>query len=308
MRTIPLEFINSNGLVLRGFLHEPQILPGISGKNLIVFPNGGLMGCEGDFRAYVRIARYLAKLGFYVLRISPSGLGMSNGIIEPCKRPELFIKVETGLFVEDIKAAVKYIKSQMTFDSITLAGICGGAISAFIAASQIKEVDNVIPIGIPTLLDNSEGDYDARIPVEEAKFIFKTYINKFLSPVAWLRLLMGKSDSKTIKMLIHKLVLRKKIAVETKDQKNGFTVNHEFVSASEKVFGNKKVLFIFGSADGFIWEFKNYFESKYFPYENERPYDSYVIQNANHMLTWVEMQEEAAQKISDWLVMRNRKH
>ncbi len=306
MRTIIIEFNNPEALVLRGFLHIPQTIKSISRKDLIIFPNGGLMGCEGDFRAYVRISRYLVEHGFYVFRFSPSGLGMSDGIIEPCKRPDLFIQVETGLFVDDIKAAVEYIKSQMIFDSITLSGICGGAISAFIAASQIQDIDYVIPIGIPTVLDNSEGDYNARVPVEEAKFIFKTYTNKFLSPKAWIRLLAGKSDWQTIKMLINKLILRKQIAIDNKDQKKGFAVNSRFISAARKIFGNKKILFIFGSADGFIWEFKNYFENKYFPNENERPYDLQIIQNGNHMLTWVEMQEEAAKKIYEWLSGQHR--
>jgi hypothetical protein len=304
MKTSLIEFNNRNGLLLRGFFHEPEQLRG-SLKDLVVFPNGGLMGCEGDFRAYVRIARYLVENGFYVLRFSPHGLGLSDGAIYDCKRSELFVKVAIGIFVEDIKAAVKFIQSEMVFDSITLTGVCGGAISSFIAASQIKEVNNVIPIGMPIVLDNSEGDYNARIPIEEAKFILQAYTSKIISPLAWLRLVLGKSDWQTIKMLFNKIILKKEVNVDSNQLKSGFSINQEFIKAAGKIIGKKNIMFIFGNTDISYIEFNKYFLKRYFSDDEDLPFDMYIINNGNHMLTWVEMQKEAAETICAWINMKN---
>jgi hypothetical protein len=305
MKTRLIEFTNRNGLLLRGFFHEPEQLCG-SRKDLVVFPNGGLMGCEGDFRAYVRITRYLVENGFYVLRFSPFGLGLSDGQIEDSKRVDLFIKIETGMFVDDIKTAVEFVQSKMVFNSITLAGVCGGAISSFIAASQIDDVKNVIPIGMPIVLDNAEGDYSTRIPEEEAKFIFKIYMSKFFSPRAWWRFTNGKSDWQTIRMIFNKLIIKKKDIISNDQLINGFSINKEYTKAAEKIIGNKNILFIFGNTDiGYI-EFNNYFLKRYFSDDEDRPFDIHILNNGNHMLTWVEMQKEAAETICTWLNMKNR--
>jgi pimeloyl-ACP methyl ester carboxylesterase len=307
MKTRLIEFPNRNGLLLRGFFHEPEHSHG-SPKDLVVFPNGGLMGCEGDFRAYVRIARYLVENGFYVFRFSPFGLGLSDGLIEDCKRVDLFIKIETGMFVEDIKAALKFVKSGMVFNSITLAGVCGGAISSFIAASQIDDVKNVIPIGMPIVLDNADGDYKTRIPEEEAKFIFKIYMSKFFSPLAWWRFMRGKSDWQTIKMIFNKLIIKEKDYISNDQLMNGFSINKEYIKAAGKNIGKKNILFIFGNTDISYIEFNNYFLKGYFFDDEDRPFDMHILNNGNHMLTWVEMQKEAAEKICAWLNIKNREN
>jgi len=296
-----VEFTNRNGKILRGFFYAPKLpLRGFR-KDLIVFPNGGLMGCEGDFRAYVRMARFLIDKGFYVFKFSPSGLGLSEGLIDSCKRNDLFTKIETGLFVEDIKSSIDYITSQEKFDSIAITGVCGGAISAFISASQIKEVDFVIPIGMPIILDSDDVDYNERMPKEQAKFILKTYYSKFLSPIAWWRFINGKSDWQTIKMILTKLIVWKKNNVENDIDERGVTPNPEFFKSARKIIGNKKILFIYGDTDWIYWEFEKHFIKKYFSNANNRQFDIYLISNGNHMLTWVEMQDNATKKIYEWL-------
>lgn len=301
MNTELIEFANRNGLKLHGFFHEPEVSLRGQRKDLIIFPNGGLMGCEGDFRAHVRIARLLVENGFYIFRFSPSGLGLSEGMIDACRREELGVKICTGMFVEDIKIAVEFIQSKMSFDSITLAGICGGAISAFISAAQIKEVNNVILIGMPIVLDSEEGDYVARIPKEQAKFILKTYTNKLFSISAWFRFVSGKSDWQTIKMIINKLLMRRQACIDEDNTEKGFKTNPDFLKAARKIIGNKNVIFIFGDTDWIVWEFENYFINKYFADKKNMPFDFFKITNANHMLTWVEMQETAAKKICTWV-------
>ncbi len=294
-------FPNRDGILLRGLFHQPDTCLRGSRKDLVVFPNGGLMGCEGDFRAYVRIARHLSENGLYVLRFSPSGLGFSDGIVDECRRNIFFTKIETGLFVDDIQKALDFIRTEMEFDTITIAGICGGAISAFISASQINEVQNVISIGMPTILDNDEVDYNVRMPKEQAILILKTYYSKLFSPFSWWRFIRGKSDWVTLKMIFNKLILRKKTGVNSEDSEKISITNPEFYKASRKILGQKNVLFIYGDTDWIYWEFVKHFADKYYPDKNKRPFDSYLISNGNHMLTWVEMQEDAAKKIYSWL-------
>lgn len=303
METI-IEFLNERKEILRGILHTPSmdLIGGL--RHLVVFPNGGVMGAEGDYRAHLSIARHLTRNGLYVLRFSPAGLGYSEGSIANCRQKNLFAQIETGLFVQDIKAAIKFVKSLDHFDSIILSGVCGGAISSYLAAAVIEEISAVITIGIPVVLDEDDLDYSLRMPGDEAKLTLKPYLEKIFSWKAWMRLVLLKSDIKKIyaAALVYFSPNKLRYFDLEKDNKNKFKINPYFIDASNKLLKKKKkILFIFGKNDGFWLEFERFYLKRYFINYTILPFDFYLSPNANHMLTWSEMQSDVSCKIIGWI-------
>jgi len=297
-----VQFPNERGEVLRGVLHSPEIGDESRKKTIVIFPNGGVMGCEGDYRAHVSMARHLARSGYYVLRFSPSGLGYSDGDIPNCRQKNLYVQVEYGLFVADIRAAVKFVQTIESISSITLSGICGGAMSSFLAAAELKEVQYVIPIGIPVLLDNDDINYEVRLPADEAKLMVKIYHQKLFSPKAWVRLLTKKSDIQKIKGAILALFRPKGAYISTGNEIGKFAENPNFFKAARRIFkARKKVLFVFGASDGFWWEFQRLFLKRYYAEVKDAPFDLYLSPGANHMLSMPEMQVDVVQAMLAWM-------
>jgi hypothetical protein len=298
-----IQFYNSRNETIRGILHTPELIRDNIGRRLIIFPNCGLVGCEGDFRSYVIMARKLVGAGYAVLRFSPSGLGYSDGNISDCRTKELFQKLESGLFVPEIKAAISFAKSAYSYTSITLSGICGGAISCFLAAAELSEIESIIPISIPVVLDRDDADYNARLPADEAKLRIKTYSSKFLSIKAWLRLLSGKSDSAAITAAITAIVKGKWGSyLDNGGKDSKFCTNPYFLKAAQKnIDAKKKMLFVFGENDGFWWEFRKLYLDQHYGDDQPYPFDIYISPRSNHMLSMREMQDDVATSMISWL-------
>ena len=296
-----INFTNKDGKTLRGIFHSPNIKNENNKKEIFIFPNGGIMGCEGDFRAHVRIAMRLSAAGYYVFRFSPSGTGNSDGFIPDCRKKDLFNQIELGLFVSDMIAAIKYIKSISKFDSIALTGICGGAITSLLSAAELKEVTHVIPIGVPVYLDSAQNDYSKRISVQQAEITLLDYFNRLISLKSWLRILTLKTDFGTIKNALFRVAKNKIDKFLNRELDDYFPGNPKFFSAAKSILRKQiKVLFIFGGNDNFWIEFKKHYLDKYFTNTNP-PFDYYLVPGGNHMLTIVEMQNDAVDTIIRWM-------
>jgi alpha/beta superfamily hydrolase len=297
-----IQFPNERGEMLRGVLHTSESLNPAGTKQLVIFPNGGVMGSEGDYRAHVSMARHLAKGGYHVIRFSPAGLGYSEGQISDCGQKNLYNQIENGLMVADIRAAVNFAGTLDSFSSITLSGICGGAISSFLAAAEIDEVGYVIPIGIPVILDDDCYDYNKRFSALDKHVVIRTYLDKITSIKAWLRLFSGTSDVTKIKSAILAFFRGKGSYIGGENDKTKFLTNPLFSIAARKIFRKqKKVLFVFGDSDGFWWEFQKLFLKKHYDGVRERPFDLYISHRSNHMLNIPEMQLDVARTMLSWM-------
>lgn len=297
-----IQFPNERGELLRGVFHVPESPSQTGLKHLVIFPNGGVMGSEGDYRAHVSMARHLTTAGYHVMRFSPSGLGYSEGHIPDCSQKNLYNQIENGLMVVDIKAAVRFAGTVESFSTITLSGICGGAISSFLAAAEIDEVGYVMPIGIPVILDDDVLDYKKRLASLDKHIVLRMYLDKFLSVRSWLRLFLGKSDVATIRSAILALFRGKSSYLDGGGEKDKFAQNPLFFMAARKIFRErKKVLFVFGDSDGFWWEFQKLFLKKLYDGVKATPFDIYISQRSNHMLNIPEMQSDVVQEMVSWM-------
>ena len=297
-----VEFPNQRREILRGVLHSPDSREAGS-AHLVVFPNGGVMGSEGDFRAHVEIARYLTNGGYHVLRFSPCGLGYSDGAIPNSSQKNLYGSIENGLFVSDVKAAVAFARGLKAFVTITLSGICGGAITSLLAAAEIAEVRYVIPVGVPVILDGDGKDYHARLPANEARLVLRTYVEKVFSPRAWARFLSRRSEVSKIRGAISALFRPKASYISRTDDRTKFADNPLFLDAVTTVLRDgKKILFVFGDADGFWWEFERLFLKKEYGDAENAPFDIYRSPRANHMLSLREMQGDVSAAMLRWMI------
>lgn len=296
----PVSFLNDRGQTLRGILTSPEEKIG-GGCHVVVMPNCGLMGAEGDFRSHYRIGKRLVESGYHVLRFSPSGLGFSDGEIEACRTKDLFGRIQTGLFVRDVEAAIVFLKSMVSFETLTLLGVCGGGITVLLAAAEIDCVDAVIPISCPVVLDSDSAKYSSRISRKKADVILGGYKSKLFAPSSWVRLFTFKSDLPAIrKALVGKF--RKKIHYADSDSKVGFSYNTEFdVSINSVIKSGRKCLFVFGGQDHFYFEFQEIFLERFYKNPSATPFDVHLIEDGNHMLTWIEMQHMAIEVILSWL-------
>lgn len=294
-----IELTNNDGHTLRGFISISEQQRFIERPIFVVFANGGLMGCEGDFRVYVRFEKELNSAGYNTFRFSPHGLGLSDGIICTQNLKNLFGKVAKGMFVDDILIAVKYLRNNYPACRIVLSGVCGGAINTYLAATQIEDVAAVIPVSLPLILDGANVDSKNRMSRDYSKLVLSTYRAKILNPHSWLRFFSGKSDKVRVFSALRNMF---KIRNSQQAYLKKYQINLAFLDSTVKLLKhNVSTLFIFGKNDRLWWEFKELFYENHINAEIANRLDVYLIENANHMLTLVEWQLEAVEKMIQWL-------
>jgi alpha-beta hydrolase superfamily lysophospholipase len=155
-------------------------------KRGVILLNSGGDHHIGPRRLYVSLARDWAQHGYVVLRLDLSGLGDSTA--QPNQpRNEMF---PIGA-VEDIRAAIDYIRSQHTVCDVTLAGSCSGASHAVRAAIAGLPVQRVLLIN-PLIYFWKDGVVDPQdVQPWEVAHKPRAYLKQVASIEAWRRLLFG---------------------------------------------------------------------------------------------------------------------
>jgi len=127
-----IEFENSDGLTLRGFVNEPKNYKGIA----IVYLHGFPGNCNGSTAP--RVCRSLEKFGYLVLRFDFSGTRISDGKFED----KLMSKE-----VKDVKYAINFLVKNYKFKKLILIGHSTGAIDAALYVSKDKRINKLILLG-----------------------------------------------------------------------------------------------------------------------------------------------------------------
>jgi pimeloyl-ACP methyl ester carboxylesterase len=303
----PVKFLNKDNLQLFGVVHTP--IDGVDQKDKkgIIFVHSGDEGRIGYGRQYVNYARRLCQEGFYVLRFDPHGMGDSEGHIPNCSMSEFWSKIQTGLYIDDVLTAIEFFIHEEGIHKITLIGLCAGAVSALLTAGKYSNVDSLILIGIPVLIDDPTVDYQGEISALDYR---SNLIKKIISFESWKRFMTLKADYSHIFQLAVTW-LKKELKKPEKSSDTKLTLNtdrpdfNRYILTSFINLANrgKRVLFIYGTNDTYFKEFQNEFQTKYL-LKNDKYYDTYevyTIEKANHMLTQKKWQDDAIEKILDWL-------
>lgn len=186
--------VPGEGVVLRGIVTRADTVP--CDMAVILLP-AGLKDRVGPHRLYVQLARRLARTGVLVLRLDAEGIGESDGELETDINPVHYRRIQSGIFVEDILSAMRALTAREGIRRFVLGGLCGGAISAQLAAAAApSSVVGVLSLSHVAVLDEDQ-PASARTR-SEVVTNNRAYLRKIFSVHAWRRLVAGESEWREI--------------------------------------------------------------------------------------------------------------
>ena len=183
-----------NRVLLKGILTTPNKKHKENNKNPpgIILINAGLVHRIGPNRIYVKIARELASIGFFVFRFDLSSIGDSNF------PEEALLSVEEN-YISDTIECMNYLNYSHGINNFVLAGICSGAAIAFKTAYQDQRVIGAIFINTFNTFHDS---HDQPIDPIKARTFSRHYIRMIIfssfSGKNFLKALKGKIDYRNI--------------------------------------------------------------------------------------------------------------
>jgi len=130
----------SSGFDLFGILTVPEA-QSLAERVGVILLAGGIIPRSHRNRMWVKAARRLAALGFYVLRFDYRGIGDSSG--------SLFEMRLDRPFTEDVLAAATFLRSVAKVDRLILVGTCFGALTVFSAVEAAAPIDGLILVATP---------------------------------------------------------------------------------------------------------------------------------------------------------------
>jgi pimeloyl-ACP methyl ester carboxylesterase len=160
------------GKSLVGIVTEPATAAAATARPAVILLNAGVLHRVGPNRLHVRLARRLAEAGFLVMRFDYSGTGDSR----PRDGSLPFVRSALA----ETRQCMDLLSATRGVDRFLLAGLCSGADNALFAAGQDPRV-----VGAALLEPYT---------VPGPGFLLYQYRRKLLNPLAWLRLLGGRSE------------------------------------------------------------------------------------------------------------------
>lgn len=168
-------------------------------RRAVILLNTGVDYHMGVSRNYVMLARSWARNGYHVLRMDLTGIGDSG---TAAGQPRDVVYSASAL--DDVRAAVEFMRGHFGANSVTLAGVCSGAYHSLRAAAAGMPVNQILMVNPLTFfwrpgtpLDGLQLDEIVRNP--------GVYRERLGSAKAWERLLTGQVDV----MRILKIYLRR---------------------------------------------------------------------------------------------------
>lgn len=299
-----ITFENRTGETLFGTLHLPPETD--ITRPIIVLLSPGVKMRVGPHRLYNRMTESFNGLGFSVFKFDFAGLGDSEGELNRKLLAEVYNDTESGSFVNDSLDALKWLEKEHGHQTFILAGLCGGAITGILTAKEDKRAVGLISLGMTVTLAMGWGDRARFASQGELASLRKGYFRRMRNPMSWLRLLTFKSDISTIMRSLGQLFFRKKRSLPTTNDgsQQQSNANPLFPPAFFEVTRDEgKVLLIFSQSDRLLWDFEEKFAQ---PYESELAevgdaYELHVVENANHVFSFREWEQEMLDVSCTWL-------
>jgi pimeloyl-ACP methyl ester carboxylesterase len=279
----PISFY-SKGKNLFGILHSAEK----NGKRFgIIFLNAGLQYRVGPHRIYVKAARRLSQIGFWVLRMDFPGIGESDGSIE-----------DGGIHVdhfdtEDTIRAIDFLTKEEQIEKIILLGICSGARNALKTAVKDPRVDSIISWSLPIIFESEEKLYSSSMSEIAAKHYFKGWMKKILNVRSWRNFLTSEKYLHLAKNVLWALVTKKKESYGERQR--------EFLEAFEFfISSRRKALFVYGERQ--IIERKEFMNKlEELSYRKRHACEHYIVPNGDHTFLSTEAERDVIEKTAEWL-------
>ena len=167
-----------------GILTEPR--PGEMRRRAVILLNAGATYHVGPNRVYVSLARRWARRGYFVLRMDLCGLGDSG---TRSGRPDNEVFPPAAL--DDIRAAIEFLRARHGIDDLTLCGFCSGAYHSLRAAVAALPVNLILMVNLENFFWKEGTDLHA---LEAAEVVKRSrgHRERIFSIPAWKRLLRGR--------------------------------------------------------------------------------------------------------------------
>ena len=301
-------FPNREGHELFGTLHTPA--GNVTSRPLVVLLSPGIKMRVGPHRLYNRITDTLNSLGYRVFKFDFWGLGDSGGELERELLAEVYNDIESGAFVNDSVDALNWLQTELGVDSFIVGGLCGGAITGILLASNDHRVEGLISLGMTVTLAMGATDRVKFATQGELASLRKGYLQRLLRPKSWLRLLTFQSDFSTIGKSLGQLFKSEKpvpplpIQGDGTQQQEASNANPLFPPAFFSMTrSERKILLIFSGSDRLFWDFDEKFAQPHAAELDEvkQAYELHVVENANHVFSFREWEAEMLRLVSDWL-------
>lgn len=302
-----LVFSNRHGNSLVGTIHRPSDAP--PDLPVIVLLSPGIKMRVGPHRLYNRMTAVFNKLGFTVFKFDFTGLGDSAGELERDFLHEVYNMIETGLFVNDGIDALNYLSDTFGMTSFIVGGLCGGAITGLLLAQQDSRVCGLLSLAMTVTLSSGPADRTKHAGASELEALGRGYIKRLSDPKAWLRLLSLKSDFSTISKSIRQLLFyrrphRHQESPRKTSDRPSSNANPLFPPAFFSVLeSSRKILFIYSKVDRTYWDFQEKFIAEYKDSIDSlaHSYELHLIENANHVLSFRQWENEVHTITARWL-------
>lgn len=178
---VPMRFGPQNAVF--GMLCRPTGRTGASVAALLL--HEGSSHHIGDGRAYVTLARRLARAGIASLRMDLTGMGdspTSGNARSPYYDPERMVEVFAGIDCLE----------QAGYGRVVSFGLCSGADAAYKAGLADERVVGIFIVNLQKFIWNY-GD-DLRIIARNSKRTLRSYARSMRNPAEWRRALSGNAD------------------------------------------------------------------------------------------------------------------
>lgn len=305
-----VSFTNPAGLRLFGTLHLPAATPKAALPAVVLLSPGVKMRV-GPGRLYVPLTDMLNAMGYTVLRFDFFGLGDSEGELQERMLADVYNNIEVGRYVDDTLSALAWLRSQHGFRRFVLGGLCGGAITALLAAERDPSIEGLLSIGMTVTLASNAATPAKYLPAAELAERRRGYFRRLRDPLSWWRLLTLQSEYGVIWRSMKQLIVKDRpvqaqpaSADPATDSQRG-NANPLFPRAFLAFMQRGgKALMLFSGKDRLRAEYEEKFAA---PFAGRLQHyvaqlDSHVVADANHVLSLAEWQREMVETSRQWLL------
>lgn len=161
-------------------------------RRAVVLVNSGADYHIGAARMYVSLARRWARRGYVVLRMDLGGIG--DSATRPARADD---EVFPPAALEDLQAALEFIRDSYGMREVTLAGLCSAAYHALRAAAEGLPVNRILMVN-PQNFSWKEGMALGDLQLVDVVKETRGYRDRWLSAATWKRLLRGQIDVRAV--------------------------------------------------------------------------------------------------------------
>lgn len=307
-------FPNEAGQMLFGTLHVPAAPKAGSPAVLLLSP--GVKMRVGPGRLYVPLTEMLNSLGYTVLRFDFFGLGDSEGELSDVMLADVYNNIEVGRYVGDTLSAMQWLRKSQGFQRFILGGLCGGAITALLAAERDHSVEGLLSLGMTVTLASNAATPAKYLTRHQLDSLRQGYIRRLLQPRSWVRLLTFQSDYGVIWHSLKRMVIKDKPAPAPAPASTpaaaGAAPPPEQRGNANPLFPvaffaflqrGGRALMLFSEKDRLQAEYQEKFATPFAErLQAHLPQlHQHIVANANHVLSFHEWQKEMVDVSRTWL-------